>query len=181
MGQKHMIEHCFDFLNNYGYSLKTDNSKCFLSFEGKNNRIDIIYSEYEHEITCQFEDKEKTKSFSLQDVLNFLNINDSNGLYQISTQNDMEKGLIYVANTLEAVFSHLNVSKTDLFDLIYESTYEKRKKELAEYYVKEELRKADDYWEKKKYDKAYELYRKNIDSLSKSQFKKMTITEHNIK
>ena len=46
---------------------------------------------------------------------------------------------------------------------------------LEEYYLKSDLNKAEDYWNSKEYDKAKELFEKNIEKLSKSQLKKLEL------
>ena len=46
---------------------------------------------------------------------------------------------------------------------------------LEEYYLESDLNKAEDYWNSKEYDKAKELFEKNIEKLSKSQLKKLEL------
>ena len=171
---------CFDFLNRYGYHWVQENYENYIKYVGNNNIVIIMYSEYSKEIYCQFEDIKAQKSFSLQDALDYQRINDMKGIYQISKNEEIYKGLEYLANAIEKVYFLVDISNSVIFNKIYDYTVEKRNKALNDYYVKEELRKADDFWKKNSYLEAQKLYKKNIDHLSKVQLQKLKICGINI-
>ena len=167
--------HCFDFLERYGYRFIQENSGTCITYVGNNNRVIIIYSEYSKEIYCQFEDIKKLKSFSLQEALEYICISDLKGLYQISKNEDLYKGLLYISNVIEKVYLAADISNSVTFNKIYDYSAEKRNKALNNYYVEEELRKADSLFKKNNYLEAQRLYMKNISCLSKVQLKKLKI------
>lgn len=176
----HKIQ-CFDFLKRYGYHLIQEDSENYITYAGNNNRVIIIYSEYSKEIYCQFEDNETVKSFLLQDALEYQCINDLKGLYQISKNEDLYKGLIYISNVIEKVYLAVDISNSATFNKIYDFTVEKRNKALSDYYVKEELRKADSFFDKNDYYEAQRLYMKNMGCLSKVQLQKLKICDINMR
>lgn len=172
--------HCFDFLNRYGYHLIQEDSEPLVTYVGNINRVIIIYSDYSKEIYCQFEDIKTLKSFLLQDVLDYQCISDLKGLYQIPNNEELYKGLLYISNVMEKVYKIEDISNPVSFNKIYDYTVEKRNQALNEYYVKEELRKADSFWDNNNYLEAQKLYIKNIGSLTKVQLKKLKICDMNI-
>ena len=167
-----MTNQYFEFLSVYGYRFVQDESDTNLIFSGQNNKVIIVFSEYAYEISCQFVDKQTQTGFSLQDALAYQGIDDLKGTYQIPDKNDLLKGLNYIAAVIQRVFSDLDISNLSVFEKVYNYTIEKRNQDLNEYYIKEELKKADTYWREKKYSEAIRLYQKNVEYLSRSQQKK---------
>lgn len=171
---------CFDFLKRYGYHLIQEDSETCITYVGNNNRVIIIYSEYSKEIYCMFEDIRTLKSFSLQDALDYQCINNLKGLYQISKNEDLYKGLLYLSDVIEKVYLVVDISNNVSFNKIYDYTVKKRNKALEVYYAKEDLRKADSFWKNNNYIEAKRLYMKNIGYLSKVQSKKLEICNNKI-
>lgn len=171
---------CFDFLKRYGYQLTQEDSEYCITYVGNNNKVIVIYSEYSKELYCQFEDIRSLKSFSLQDALCYQCYNDFKGLYQISKNEDLYKGLLYLSNVIEKVYLAIDISNVAAFNNIYDYTVEKRNKALSYYYIKEELKKADSFFEKKRFFEARKLYKKNREYLSQVQLKKLLICGNNI-
>ena len=170
---------CFDFLKRYGYHLIQEDSEYCITYAGNNNIV-IVYSEYSKEMYCQFEDIKTLKRFSLQDALDYQCINEFKGLYQISKNEDLYKGLLYISNVIEKVYLAVDISNAVFFDKIYDYSVEKRNKSLGDYYIKEELKKADSFFEKKNYSEAQRLYKKNMGYLSQVQSKKLKLCGINL-
>ncbi len=169
----------FDFLKQFGYVILDDNDIDVISFRGKDNRIDITFSSVSYELTCNFVDE--NKSFSLQDGLTFLAIEDYRGFYQLANKEEFEKGICYLAKAVENLFERIDISDSLNFLKIYQYSIDTHKELLQKYYLENDLKKAEDYWKKKEYAKAKELFEKNIDYLSNSQKKKLEyITNHMI-
>ena len=162
----------FGFLNQFGYSVSEGSNADIISFIGKNNQIDVIFSLAEYELTCQFIDGDN-QSFSLQEGLEYESIEDFKGLYQIASKDDIEKGIIYLAEAVKRLFERVDVSDPLNFQKIYQFGVETRKKLLEKYYSEIDLKKAEEYWSNKEYDKAKNLFEKNIKGLSESQLKKL--------
>ena len=171
---------CFDFLKRYGYQLTQEDSEYCITYVGNNNKVIVIYSEYSKELYCQFEDIRSLKSFSLQDALCYQCYNDFKGLYQISKNEDLYKGLLYLSNVIEKVYLAIDISNVAAFNNIYDYTITKRNKALEVYYAKEDIKKADSFWKNNNYIEAKRLYMKNIGYLSKVQLKKLEICNNKI-
>ncbi len=75
----------------------------------------------------------------------------------------------------------VDISNSATFNKIYDFTVEKRNKALSDYYVKEELRKADSFFDKNDYYEAQRLYMKNMGCLSKVQLQKLKICDINMR
>ena len=84
-------------MQTYGYICTQVDKENSVSLVGKNNRIDIIFSAVGYELTCQFIDNDKN-TFTLQDALRYVDIKEFNGLYQIPRKEEIEKGIIYLAD-----------------------------------------------------------------------------------
>ena len=67
---KECVKNHFYFLNEFGYTVSEENSTDVISFIGKNNRIDVMFSTVEYELTCQFVSGDN-QIFSLQDGLEY--------------------------------------------------------------------------------------------------------------
>ena len=166
-GKKH-----FDFLNQFGYSILEADTADKVSFIGKNNQIDVMFSAIGYELTCQFVDNDNN-TFSLQDGLLYESIEEFKGLYQMASKEEFEKGVAYLAKAVKLIFQRIDVSDSLNFQKIYQFSVETRKKSLEKYYLEADLKKAEEYLANKEYDKAKELLEKNIEKLSKSQLKKL--------
>ena len=91
---KECVKTHFYFLNEFGYTISEESSTDIISFIGKNNQIDVIFSTVGYELTCQFASGDN-QIFSLQDGLEYESIEGFKGLYQIANKDDIEKGIIY--------------------------------------------------------------------------------------
>lgn len=171
---KECVKNHFYFLNEFGYTISGESSTDIISFIGKNNQIDVIFSAVGYELTCQFASGDN-QIFSLQDGLEYESIEGFKGLYQIANKDDIEKGIIYLAEAVKLLFERIDVSDPLNFQKIYQFGVETRKKLLEEYNLKIDLNMAEDYWKSKEYDKAKELFEKNIEKLSESQLKKLEL------
>lgn len=162
----------FSFLQQYGYICSEKNSEDIVSLVGKDNRIDIIFSTVEYELTCQFVDG-SNNSFALQDGLGYVNIKGLKGSYQIASIKDIEEGIAYLADTVKILFDKINISDIMNFQRIYQYRLEMHKERLEDYYFKTDIKRAEECWQNGEYAKAQELFEKHINSLSKAQIKKL--------
>lgn len=161
----------FNFLKQFGYKISDESADNVISFIGKNNRIDVLFSTSSYELTCQFVDADQ--SFSLQDGLMFGAIEGVRGLYQIANRGELEKGIAYLAEAVRILFEKIDVSNPMNFQKIYKFRVETHKDLLEKYYIETDLKKAEDYWRRKEYAKAKELFEKNSAHLSNVQHKKL--------
>lgn len=170
------LEECvsihFDFLNQFGYIISGGSDADIVSFKGKNNRIDVIFSLIEYELSLEFIG-DNNQVFSLQDGLRYESIEGIKGMYQIANLDGIEKGVIYLAEAVKRLFERIDVSNPFNFQRIYQYSVKTRRKLLEEYYLQVDLKKAEDCWKNREYDKARELYEKNSHKLSKSQLTKL--------
>lgn len=173
-----VIRH-FIFLNQFGYNISEATTSDKISFIGKNNQIDVIFSTIGYELTCQFVDSDN-HIFSLQDGLQYESIVEFKGLYQMASKDEIEKGVIYLAEAVELLLQRIDISDSSNFQKIYQYRVETRKKLLDEYYIETDLKKAEEYWKSKEYDKAKELFEKNIEKLSRSQLMKLEYIRNNL-
>lgn len=162
----------FDFLYQYGYICLEEGFVDVVSFLGKNNQINIMFSAVEYELTCQFVDG-NMKTFSLQDALRYATIKEFQGFYQIPSKREIEKGICYIAEAVKILFEKMDISDTSNFQKVYQFSIDLHKKLLDNYYLEKDIKKAEDYWENKEYAKAKELFEKHISYLSKMQLKKL--------
>ena len=176
---KECVKRHFIFLNQYGYSISKANTADIISFMGKNNQIDVVFSAIGYELTCQFVDSDN-HIFLLQDGLQYESIEEFKGLYQMASKDEIEKGVIYLAEAVKLLFQRIDVSDSLNFQKIYQFRVEMRKKLLEKYYLETDLKKAEEYWKNKEYDKAKELYEKNIEKLSKLQLKKLEYIRNSV-
>lgn len=172
----------FSFLQQYGYICSKENSENIseniVSIIGKNNQIDIIFSAVGYELTCQFADNSKN-TFTLQDGLGYVNIKEYKGLYQIASTKEMEKGIIYLADTVKILFDKINISDAANFQRIYQYRLDMHKELLEGYYFKADIKKAEECWKNGEYAVVQELFEKHINSLSKAQIKKLEYIKKN--
>lgn len=169
----------FDYLDQYGYIISEKSSVDIVSFVGKSNRIDITFSTVGYELTCHFVNNDN-KSFSLQDALEYGSIRKFKGLYQIAVEEEVELGISYLAEAVRILFEKIDVSDSLNFQKIYQFRIDTHKSLLEKYYMEIDLKKAEDYWNKKKYIKAKELFEKHINCLSKVQLKKLEYIKKNM-
>ena len=162
----------FTFLNQFGYTISKECDADIVSFMGKNNRVDILFSTFSYELSCQFTNLDN-KTFSLQDGLEYESVEEIKGFYQIASEEGIEKGLHYLSEAVKILFERIDISDLVNFQKIYKFSIDKHKNLLEKYYLETDLKKAEVYWQKKEYIKAKELFEKNIDYLSASQRKKL--------
>lgn len=162
----------FSFLYQLGYMLSDDNGSDTVIFQGMSNQIEIVFSKAEYEITCMFLDN-SNQCFSLQEGLNYAEISQFRGLFQIADLTELEKGIAYLAEVVKVLYEEIDVSVECNFQKIYDSSRKVQKAELETYYLKTDLRKAENYWKQKEYAKARELFEKHLDQLSQRQLKQL--------
>ncbi len=174
------VEAHFEFLNRYGYKSYNDNSLEIVSYIGRGNRIEVVYSAIHYELTCEFID-ETGNRFGLQDALDYACVSEHKGLYQIANKNEIEIGVSYLAEIVKQLFEKIDISNSLYFQKIYLYSVEIQKAQLQNYYLQNELKRAEDYWRKKDYTNVRMLLEKNIDFLSSAQQKKLEyIKEHQL-
>lgn len=169
-----LVRNHFAFLQKYGYTYSQENSENSVCFSGKNNRIAIIFSITEYELTCQFEDDAKN-TFTLQDALEYMEMKEFKGLYQISGKEEIEKGILYLAAAVKTLFDQIDLSNTVNFQKIVHYRMDTHKQLLENYYGSIDIKRAEEYWKNREYAEAQRLYEKHINSLSKAQMKKLEI------
>lgn len=169
----------FLFLQKYGYICLQADAKNSVSLVGKNNRIDINFSVVGYELTCQFTDDAKN-TFTLQDALEYVDIKEFKGLYQIPRKEEIEKGILYLADAVKMLFNKIDISDTENFQKIDQYRLDMHKELLEDYYCKIDIKRAEAYWKSREYSKAQELYEKHISSLSKAQIKKLEYIRKNV-
>lgn len=169
----------FSFLQRYGYICSQVDNENSVSLIGKNNRIDINFSVVGYELTCQFIDDAKN-TFTLQDALGYVDIKEFKGVYQISRKEEIEKGIIYLADAVKRLFDKVDISDTVNFKKIAQYRLDVHKELLKDYYCKNDIKRAEECWKNGEYSKAQELYEKHISSLSKAQIKKLEYIRKNV-
>lgn len=174
------VREYFSFLQQYGYICSEESTENIISLIGKNNKIEIVFSAVECELTCQFVDNGKN-TFTLQDGLEYVNIKELRGLYQIVSIKELEKGIAYLADAVKPLFDKIDISDSTNFQKIYQYRLAKHMELLEDYYLKTDIKKAEKCWKNGEYDKAQELFEKHITSLSKIQVKKLAYIKKCIK
>lgn len=169
----------FAFLQKYGYSCSQADDKNCVNLVGKNNRIDINFSVVGYELTCQFS-VDARNNFTLQDALGYMDIKEFKGLYQIPRKEELEKGIIYLADAVKMLFNKIDISDTGNFQKIVQYRLDMHKELLEDYYYKIDIKRAEAYWRNREYSKAQELYEKHISRLSEAQTKKLEYIRKNI-
>lgn len=80
-----------------------------------------------------------------------------------------------ILQALKILFSKNNIACPENFRRVYEFKTRLHHQQLHDYYVSEEVKKADDYWKKQEYDKAKKIYEKYFDDLSNVQRMRLQI------
>ncbi len=174
---KIIIEKHFAFLSAYDNYLFEEDSECCVRCVGTINSILFEFSQYSLEITCRLISNDTNSYAFLQEVLDYWNIEGYRGIYQLSKRQDIEKGLLYLAEVLRMLFEKKKLSNPTVFQELIKDIEYRRKELLDAYYVKEDLKLADSLLEKEEFEKAITLYRKHFDYLSEVQRKKLEIIE----
>ncbi|MEG0894874.1 MAG: hypothetical protein RR012_06635 [Oscillospiraceae bacterium] len=174
-------EYCkkyFSFLIEQGYKIEDEDDGNLLSYRKGFCKIQILFDSIAYELTCQFIWDDE-RSFTLQDVLTFSNIKKFNGLYQINDNSQLQKGIIYLTYAIEEVLKSINVANEIEFDKLYNYRLDMRDKLLKQYYIDVDMKKAQQYWDEKRYEDAMILYEKHIDSLTRVQMGKLKYIKNN--
>lgn len=169
----------FSFLHQYGYSLEESNHECVISFPGYSNTLRVWYDMIGCEITCSITDQEN-HTIRLQDALDYENLVDYRGIFQIARSEDLETAVSYLGTVLKILFERNNIADASNFGRIYEFKIRLHKQELQDYYVRVGKKKADDYWKQKEYSKAAEIYEQYIHDLSEVQMKRLKICKREL-
>ena len=135
--------------------------------------IEIFLDDYSYELSAFFAMKDISDKVYLQDALDYFNITEYRGTYQLSSLEKLPVGLDYMTDVIGKVTSYF-VEKYEVvfLDIVtwHKATH---KKFLEEYYFNTDMEKAERYWKEKEYGKAKELYEKNGSKLSKLQLKRL--------
>ena len=135
--------------------------------------VGIGLDDYSYEISAYFAVEGSADRVSLQSALDYFNITEFNGLYQLPSLDKISLGLDYMLEPIKEIVTRLGETygsvMTDIM-IWYEDT---RKERLEEYYFETDMEQAEKYWKEKDYDKAKELYLKNKEKLSEIQMKKL--------
>ena len=179
MDFKGNVHRAFDYLGKYGYKRVESIDESHVCYSCDNNKVYIFYSNYSYEISCYFSDCTEKKSFYLQEALNYAGLNEYKGIYQYANISDIQKGIFYISSAVEKLFRNIDLSISDNFDIVFEYSQKKHEKALKDYYASEEIKKAENYWNRKMFKEALPLFKNNYIYLTKSQKKKIEIMEKN--
>lgn len=169
---KEYIKKHFSFMNELGYKIQEDNNDNSFSFRKKKCKIDVLFNTIGYELTCQFS-LDNGNYFLLQDVLMYEKIENFKGVYQVGDKSNLEKGIIYLSKVVKLILYKIDLSDMNNFQKVYQFRIDMRENLLKQYYIENDLKKAEDYWNKKKYKDAQEIFERHFNSLSKSQLKKL--------
>ena len=120
-----LIEDHFCFLHSYGYRKNSSNSDFCFTYVCENNKIEIVYSVYSYELTCRFIDNTGERYFTLQEALEYNDVNCYKGEYQLSQKCEIKQGISYISKAVKAVFSIMDLSESVQFDSIFEYAIKK--------------------------------------------------------
>ena len=135
--------------------------------------IGILVDNYSYEISAYFFLEDISDRVSLQSTLEYFDIVECRGVYQLPSLAEISVGLDYMTKVMERVLCCLEEPYSKALSDItvwYETT---RTKRLEEYYFNTDMEMAEKYWKEKEYEKAKELYVKNKLKLSENQLKKL--------
>ena len=149
-----------------------------INYISESNRIEVNFSINDYVVSCTITDNKD--SLSLQDLLDYLNITEYKGNYQISNKLELESGVQYVANVLHKVISVSGEIDRYIFRKIVDYRNSKMHDMLVQYYCDNEIRQAEECWKNGEYLKAKDLFERNYKNLTKSQKKKMEYIIKNI-
>lgn len=169
----------FTYFPQYGYILSNSNTDNKVVFKSKDNQIELFYSVAEYELSCQFTDN-FNYTFSLQDALDYLDIRDYRGIYQINSKEELESGVLFLSNIIKDLLDKVDISNSLNFQRIAQYTINVRKEMLEEYYFKKDIDEAEEHWKNKEYNTAKELYEKHNNRLAISQIRKLEYINKNL-
>ena len=135
--------------------------------------VGIVLDNYSYEISAYFATENGLSKVSLQSTLEYFDIADFNGLYQLPSLDKMSLGLEYMRKPIQEIITRLGQSYESTMADIMTWCEDIRKKRLEEYYIETDMEQAEKYWKEKDYDKAKKLYLKNKEKLSDTQMKKL--------
>lgn len=151
------IRKSFSFLISLGYS-----EEVLL-----NNIVRYYCNDFKIEICCDYigcevavyiTDNNASKTISMQDLLNYLCI-DEKGMYQFNSDKQIVLAFDYLAKALKQALKVMN-NNCDAVCKAFAFSEQKRKDKAFEIELKRELDIADEYFKEKDYIKAMEIYRK---------------------
>ena len=161
----------FMYLIKNGYEIFIEKDT-MVSYKKSKCEIQIMFDSISCEISSNFVWNNK-KTFSLQDILDYVKIEGLRGIYQIKEKGQIELGICYLEKAIEEVLNKIDISKEREFLRVYAYRLKTRERLLKEYYIKTALIKADEYWDSKQFKKAEELYNKYFDWISETQKKRL--------
>ena len=135
--------------------------------------VGIMLDNYSYEISAYFAIENGSEKMSLQSALEYFNIAEFNGLYQLPSLDKMSLGLDYMLQPIQKIITCLGQSYDSAMTDIMTWYEETRKKRLEEYYFDTDMEQAEKYWKEKEYGRVKELYLKNKEKLSDTQMKKL--------
>ena len=174
------VEKIFNYLRTYdNYSFKEE-SDCCVRCVGTYYSIVFEFSQHYLEITCRFVSNDTNSFAFLQEILDCWGVTSYKGIYQLSKRQDLEKGLLYLSEVLKMLFEKKNLSNPTVFRKLIKDIELRRQELLDLYYVREDIKKADLFFDNTEFEKAVILYRKHFNHLSEVQRKKLSIIEKRI-
>jgi len=178
MNFKDLVTYSFKYLIELGYQ-ETYEENNVVGYVKDNFIIEITFEPVGYEVSASFILKNTYIRVDLQDIIDYFKIKGM-GLYQIASLDKMNLGVEYLADIIKKVIREFDQNEETIVKKIYNTELETREKLLKEYYIETDLKEAEKFWKSKEYQKAKELYRKNIEYLSKVQSKRLEYIETNV-
>ena len=162
----------FHHLLDQGFQIKRSSDSEITYFRNL-FEISIYFDPISYEIYGVFSFPKERVSISLQDILKYFGFEEMRGIYQIPTLDKMKIGVDYIYNVVDTIISKFITNENTLLKEIFNENEKNRIQMLENYYLNNDLNKADQLWNTKEYQKSKELYEKHIMDLSETQLKKL--------
>ena len=175
MDFKDLVAYSFIYLIELGYQ-ETYEEKNVVGYIKDNFIVEITFEPIAYEMRASFILNNTDIRVDLQAILDYLEIKGI-GLYQIASLDKMNLGVEYLADIIKKVIRKFDQNEETVVEKIYNIELEVREELLKKYYIETDLKEAEKFWKSKEYQKAKELYMKNIEYLSKVQIKRLEYIE----
>ena len=133
----------------------------------------IFLDNHSYEVGVYFSLNNSSDRVSLHIALEYFGFDEFNSLYQLHSLDNVSIGFDYMLNPIREIITHLGKAYGSKMMDIMQWSEDARKKRLDDYYIDNDMKKAERYWKEKEYRKAKALYLKNKESLSGTQMKKL--------
>lgn len=175
-----LVTELFLFLNNCEFVLLSVQSNQ-VDYVANDLIISVQLDDIGYQIDVLFISNAGDKlCITLQDLLDYFNISDVRGTYQIRdlSESEMYKGIEYLAMNTSVVMQ-LQEFNSMLIECVHSFISIRRANMLKEYNYNVDMQAADIAWKNKSYGEAKFLYEKHIEYLSKTQASRLKyIIEH---